>query len=141
MRYREVTTADTINWVELRHALWGGDRSLLRSEADSILVSSTEVCFVAETDPGHLIGFLEISLKTTKSHTYGYLEGWYVEPEYRRHGIGSLLINHAEDWLLHKSVEAIFSDTDRLNYPESLPAHAHSGYTSIRQFTLLKKDL
>ena len=141
MQYREATASDLDTWAEMRCQLWGGDTTQLRSEAVAILGSSSETCFLAESDTGSLVGFLEISVRTTRSHTYGYLEGWYVAPEYRHRGIGSSLIDHAENWLLHRSVEVIFSDTDQANYTESLPAHAHSGYTPIRQFTLLKKDL
>jgi aminoglycoside 6'-N-acetyltransferase I len=125
----------------MRTALRGGDRNQLESEAKSILSSPTEVCFLAATESGRHVGFLEVSLRHTQNHTYGYLEGWYVAPEYKRRGIGSCLIDHAENWLLHHSVEAIFSDTDEANYTESLPAHANSGYTPIRRFTLLKKDV
>jgi len=140
MQYREARPSDLDAWAELRFQLWGGDAAELRSEAIGILQSASETCFVALSDAEDLIGFLEISVRSTKSHTYGYLEGWYVEPDLRRQGIGSSLIEHAENWLLHQSVEAIFSDTDRANYPDSLPAHANSGYSPIREFTLLKKD-
>ena len=141
MQYTQATASDLKPWADLRYDLWGGDRYQLNSEADSILNSETEACFLAKLGTGRPIGFLEISMRTTRSHTYGYLEGWYVAPEYRRQGIGSSLVDQAENWLLHNSIEAIFSDTDQGSYSESLPAHAQSGYTPIRHFTLLKKGL
>jgi aminoglycoside 6'-N-acetyltransferase I len=125
----------------MRFALWGGDTALLRQEALDVLSSESEQCFIAKTDSGEAIGFLEVSCRRTKDHTYGYLEGWYVAPEHRRQGVGTDLIDHAEQWLLHNSIEAFFSDTDQANYPESLPAHARSGYEPIRHFTLLKKHV
>ena len=64
-----------------------------------------------------------------------------MAPAHRRHGIGSALIDQVEQWLPHNSIENIFSDTDNSSYSESLPAHAHSGYIPIREFTLLKKKM
>ena len=141
MRYKQPTAADIRSWVDMRHALWGGKPDQLESEAMGILSSHNDYCLLATTDSGQYVGFIEVSLRHAQLHTYAYIEGWYVDPEYRRHGIGSALIDQAEQWLLHNSVETIFSDTDQANYPESLPAHAHSGYFPIRYFTLLKKKM
>ena len=141
MHYKEATAVDLKPWVNMRHALWGGDPDQLESEAQGILSSSTDNCLLATTESGQYIGFIEVSLRHTQNHSYGYIEGWYVAPAHRRHGIGSALIDQAEQWLLHNSIENIFSDTDKSSYPVSLPAHAHSGYIPIRKFTLLKKKM
>lgn len=141
MHYLEAAVADIEPWVDMRHALWGGHRETLLSEAKKILSSYTDLCFIAKTDLDQHVGFVEVSCRYTEDHTYGYIEGWYVAPDYRRQGIGTTLIDHAEQWLLQSSVEAIFSDTDRANYTESLPAHAKSGYVPLREFTLLKKQV
>jgi aminoglycoside 6'-N-acetyltransferase I len=140
MDYVEASAADLEPWVNMRYALWGGDRELLQSEAKDILSSPKDHCLIAKTESGLPIGFVEVSCRHTRDHTYGYLEGWYVAPEHRRHGIGTALIDHVEQWLLHSYVEALFSDTNQANEPVSLPAHAKSGYVPIRQFTLLKKQ-
>lgn len=141
MLYKEATAADLKPWVDMRQALWGGDPDQLKPEAQGILSSPTDYCLLATTDSGQYVGFIEVSLRHTQDHTYGYIEGWYVAPAHRRHSIGSALIDQAEQWLLHSSVEAIFSDTDQASYPVSMPAHAHSGYIPIREFTLLKKKM
>ena len=141
MHYKEATAVDLKPGVNMRHALWGGDPDQLESEAHGILSSATDNCFLANTDSGQYMGFIEVSLRHTQNHTYGYIEGWYVAPELRRHGIGSALVDQAEQWLLHNSIETIFSDTDKSSDPVSLPAHAHSGYIPIRKFTLLKKKM
>ena len=141
MHYKDATAADLKAWVEMRHALWDGDLDQLESEARGILSSPTDHCLLATTHTGQCIGFIEVALRHTQNHTYGYIEGWYVAPAHRRHGIGSALIDQAEQWLLHNSVEAILSDTDQASYPVSLPAHAHSGYIPIRNFTLLRKKM
>ena len=139
MHYKEATAADLKSWVDMRHELWGGDLGQLETEAHGILSSPTEYCLLATKGSGEYIGFIEVSLRHTEHHTYGYIEGWYVAPAHRKQGIGTALIDQAEQWLLHNLVEAIFSDTDQASYPVSLPAHAHSGYIPIRNFTLFKK--
>ena len=139
MQFKEATAADLKPWVDMRYALWGGNPDQLGSEALDILSSATDHCCLAITDSGQYVGFIEVSVRHTQSHTYGYIEGWYVDQAHRQQGVGSALIDQAEQWLLHYSVEAIFSDTDKANYHDSLPAHAHSGYLPIRYFTLLMK--
>ena len=139
MQYSAATEASLDAWVGLRLMLWGGTRSTLETEARDILDSESDACFLATTDSDKTIGFIEISIRSATFHTYAYIEGWYVAPAHRRQGIGTSLLDHAEQWLLHSAVEAIFSDTDQNIYPDSIAAHAHSGYEPVRHFTLLKK--
>ena len=105
MHYKEATAADLKPWTVMRHSLWGGETGQLESEAQDILSSPADHCLLAMTDTGQYVGFIEVSLRLTQNHTYGYIEGWYVDPAHRQQGIGSALIDQAEQWLL-RGVEA-----------------------------------
>ncbi len=58
---------------------------------------------VAETADRSLVGFVEVDLRShadgcNPAQPVGYIEGWYVAPEFREHGIGRMLIEAAENW-------------------------------------------
>ena len=46
---------------------------------------------------------MEVDLRShadgcSPAQAVGYIEGWYVAKDYRRHGLGGKLISEAEDW-------------------------------------------
>lgn len=66
---------------------------LIDSQADQNQV------FLAEAT-NKVIGFVEVSLRDVAEGAWtspvGYLEAWYVEPEFRKQGIGRKLFTAAE---------------------------------------------
>jgi aminoglycoside 6'-N-acetyltransferase I len=89
-----------LEWARLRQALWPGNP--LSNHADEVMAmlsrtSDTELAFVAEVTSGALAGFAEASLRHDyvngcSSSPVLFLEGVYVEPRFRRQGIGGALI-------------------------------------------------
>src|SRR5690606_33673260 len=93
-------------WARMREALWPSDnpgehaieiaRFLAGDRRDPAEV------FIAFDDAGEAIGFAEASIRPYAEGCYSgrvaYLEGWYVEPSHRRHGIGARLVRAIEDW-------------------------------------------
>jgi GNAT superfamily N-acetyltransferase len=61
----------------------------------------TQLVLVAETDGGQIDRILEASIRPfvedCHSDHVGYLEGWFVEAEYRKNGIG-------REWLNRRNV-------------------------------------
>src|SRR5262247_2588169 len=101
---RRLREGDLPEWARLRHLLWDETAEDEHSEemADIINHPQTQLVLVADTGIGRVVGFLEASIRPfvedCHSDHVGYLEGWFVEEEYRRHGIGRLLVKTAEDW-------------------------------------------
>ena len=62
------------------------------------------------------IGFIDISIRTeyvegASSSPIGYIEGIYIEAQFRKMGIARKLIKLAEDWFVEKGCKEVGSDT------------------------------
>jgi aminoglycoside 6'-N-acetyltransferase I len=111
---------------------------------DGILGSGTEEVFVAERPGGGLCGFLEAALRSRAdgcdSTPVGYIEGWYVDPDLRRHGVGRALLEAAEAWARSRGCRQIASDAELWN-TVSHQAHGSLGYEETARLVHFKKDL
>ena len=103
-RVRKFEIRDLDELFRLRRLLWDGVTATdHQNEILEILANAdTDQIFVAETPIGQLCGFLEASIRPfvedCESDAVGYLEGWFVESQYRQRGIGSRLVREAELW-------------------------------------------
>jgi len=77
------------------------------------------------------VGFIEASVHklTPGCHTspVGYIEGWFVEEEYRKIGIGKLLMEAVETWAIEYGYLEIASDVE-INNVISIEVHKSLGY-------------
>ncbi len=90
-RVRRVTQTDFPDWFRLRKYLWDelDDVDHSAEMADIFEHTETQMVLVAELENGELVGFLEVSIRPfvedCHSEHVGYLEGWFVQPEFRPH--------------------------------------------------------
>lgn len=145
-RVRKLEEDDIGGWFRLRQHLWDemSDEEN-RSEMSGIYENfDTQLVLVAETTGGNLIGFLEASIRPfvedCHSENVGYLEGWWIEPEYRRSGIGKQLVVTAEAWARNKGCMEMASDSE-IGNDVSLEAHLRLGYEETSRLVHLRKDL
>ena len=101
--------------------------------------------FVAETEDGRLVGFLEAGLRSHAdscgtSSPVGYVEGWYVEESHRRQGIGRQLLAAAEGWARRQGCVEMASDA-LIENELSQKAHAALGYEVVARSVLYRKPL
>ena len=142
---RQVRPVDHAEWLRMRLSLWDdcSDDQQVR-EMDEILGSDTEVVFVAERSDGGLCGFLEAAIRPwaigCDSRPVGYVEGWYVDEDVRRQGVGRALVEAAETWARSKGCRQMASDAELWN-DVSHQAHGALGYWETARLVLYKKDL
>ena len=142
---RTVKTKDRPEWLRLRKALWEDcpDEQQER-EMDEILASDTEEVFLAERAGGGLCGMVEASIRSCAdgcdSRPVGYVEGWYVDPDARRLGIGRALVASAESWARLKGCREMASDAHLWN-GVSHQAHEALGFIETERLVHFKKDL
>jgi aminoglycoside 6'-N-acetyltransferase I len=110
------------------------------------IIDHTDTQFVIVADAGDkkLAGFLEASIRPfvedCESDNVGYLEGWFVDPEFRRRGLGRALVAAAETWARSRGASEMASDAEIGNEP-SLKAHTRLGYEETSRLVHLRKEL
>ncbi|MCL4260542.1 MAG: GNAT family N-acetyltransferase, partial [Anaerolineales bacterium] len=98
---RRIATADLPEWLRMRQALWSelSEQDLL-PEMEVILTNPRYAVFIAARNNGGAAGFVEVNLREyaegCETSPVGYIEGWYVDEDVRRQGLGVDLISVAE---------------------------------------------
>ena len=145
-RVRPVVANDAAEWFRLRKLLWDelSDEDHRAEMLDIYEHNETQLVLVAETDSGRLIGFLEASIRPfvedCHSDQVGYLEGWFVEADFRKNGIGRKLVRAAENWAREKGCTEMASDSE-IGNDLSLRVHQNLGYEETSRLVHLRKDL
>jgi len=145
MKIRPLKVPDIPRWAELRAALWPGEPvSELEAEGRAVIAADPPlVVFVAEEGRA-LVGFLELGLRSVAegctSSPVPYVEGWYVEADWRRRGLGSGLMRAAEEWSRAHGYTELGSDTEEVNRL-SRAAHAALGFEEVETLVVFRKPL
>ncbi|HYE95367.1 MAG TPA: GNAT family N-acetyltransferase [Rubricoccaceae bacterium] len=133
-------------WLVFRRALWPDVDEA--THAFEIAEHSTRgdanaAVLVAEADGGALAGFVELSVRErvdgSMEERVGYLEGWYVAPEWRGHGVGRALVEAGEAWTRARGLRELASDAEIEN-EGSIAAHRALGFReTFRVVQFLKR--
>lgn len=125
----------------MRTALWPE-----QTEADMAawLGRRDAVTFVVDGPPGSLCGFAEASVRPfadgCATSPVAYLEGWFVDPEYRRGGVGAALLGAVETWARALGLRELSSDAELVN-ALSMQVHERLGFTECARVVLYSKRL
>ena len=138
---RALREADVAEWARMRTALWpdqtGEDMRLWRARADAATL-------VAERRDGGLCGFAEVAERPWSEGAdrgpVAYLEGWWVDADVRRTGVGAALVHAAEAWARAQGYRHFCSDIEPGN-EASLAAHQALGFSVAGRAILLWKPL
>ena len=148
VRVRPVVRADTPAWLRMRQALWPeDDRGGHAKEIEEFLAgrSSMPLAVLVAVDGAETpIGFVELFIRTyaeeCETDRVAYLEGWYVEPGFRRQGVGRALIAASEQWGRDQGCTEFGSDA-LIDNAISAAAHAALGFVETAQIRCFKKNL
>ena len=133
-RIRAISAEDRDEWVRMRQALWPEeDLAVHPGEIDLYFrgeLSNPVEVLVAEGSEG-LIGFAELSLRNYAegcvTDRVGYLEGWWVDVDHRRLGVGRALVEAAFAWARSHGCTEFASDAD-IDNQVSQRAHEALGF-------------
>ena len=146
MKIRPVAPGDSGEWFRLRAALWP-DCTIERHRSEMAEYTSSQgslIAIVAVRADGGLGGFLEASIRSFAEGCFtgpvGYVEGWYVDSDVRRLGVGAQLIRAAEAWASSLGCKEMASDCLVDNEVSRL-AHSSLGYQEVLRLIHFKKQL
>ena len=144
LRIYRAQETDAAHAASLADRLWSPSPERA-DEFRSIIASDDAAVFIAEAD-GQPVGFAQCGLR----HDYvegkdsdgpvGYLEGVYVEPDYRRRGLARMLASACEDWAREKGLAEFASDTG-LDNEEGLRFHLGAGFEEAGRIICFIKKL
>lgn len=144
VHFFRASEADAASAAALADSMWGADENREQEFLD-LIRSDESAVFLAEAD-GKNIAFAQCGLR----HDYvegkasdgpvGYLEGIYVEEEYRSRGIARMLLFLCEDWARDMGCSEFASDTE-LHNEESLGFHLACGFEEAGRIICFLKKL
>jgi len=129
----------------MRHALWP-DEVGLDGEIAAYLASRfiDAVTFVAERPTGGLAGFVEVGTRSyaegCETQPVAYIEGWYVDPDWRRQSVGRALLGAVEAWARTAGHREVGSDVE-LDNTVSLAAHRAAGYEEVVRLVCFRRTV
>lgn len=148
---RSAKPDDAADWLRMRNALWPelgrDDERTHPGEIAQFFAGSLgnplEV-LLAVDERGTPVGFAELSIRNYAEECVtdrvAYLEGWYVDAEWRRRGVGKALIEAAESWARAQGCTEFGSDA-LLENETSAAAHLALGFEETVQIRCFRKQL
>jgi aminoglycoside 6'-N-acetyltransferase I len=132
--------------ARMRSALWpdtSADEH--RAEMDEYSMPDAKVAtFVAVHHNETLGGFLEAGLRPYADgcHTkpVSYIEGWYVDEDLRKQGVGGELVKAAEQWAMAQGCKEMASDC-LVDNAVSFKSHLALGYEEAERLIHFRKNL
>ncbi len=142
---RPVTPADAYEWLRMRQLLWPSDQPQVHlREMEDLKTQSEASVFVAQRPHSGLCGFLEAGTRPyadgCDTRPVGYIEGWFVDADSRRRGVGRALVAAAEAWARSIGLHEMASDTYLTNQ-DGLVAHLSLGYKETERLIHFAKTL
>ena len=142
---RRVKERDKPEWLRMRQALWPDHTAgEFVTQSEDILNDPMQPVFIVERADGRLGGFLEAGTRKyaegCESSPVGFIEGWYVDEDLRKRGIGSTLVKAAEEWARSQGLTEMASDT-WLDNEVSIQAHLKMGYEEAERLVHFVKKL
>ncbi len=140
-------SVEQAGWLSLRRALWpeGSDAEHLAEMAEFLTQPERYAQFVAYNSSSQAIGFIEASIRSdyvngTESSPVAFLEGIYVLPAHRRHGVARALVAAASDWALSRGIHEFASDA-ALENELSHRVHKRLGFIETERVVYFRKAL
>ena len=146
MKTRLIDAGDRDEWLRMRRALWPESAvDTLEAEMVDILADQdNQAVFVTAKSTGNLGAFIEVSIHPhaigCQTRNVGYIEGWYVDPDLRRSGVGQSLMAAAESWARAKGCREMASDS-LFGIDLGIAAHQACGYTTTAKLVHFMKQL
>ena len=146
VKVRELQSTDHEGWLAMRSALWPHctcERHAMEMH-DYFSQGGSVVTFVAGDGDGQLCGFVEASLRPNAegctTRPVGYIEGIFVQPAFRRRGIGRLLVAAVEQWAVSCGCAEFASDC-HIDNEASILFHRRLGFDIAKRLVHFRRAI
>ncbi|MBH1530072.1 aminoglycoside 6'-N-acetyltransferase [Stenotrophomonas maltophilia] len=141
---RQATPADVAAWAQLRLGLWP-DADDPQEELAESLADAEGAVFLACLAGGEAVGFAEVRLRHdyvngTESSPVGFLEGWYVQPQWQGHAVGRALLAAVQAWTRAAGCSELASDS-RVEDVQAHAAHRACGFEETERVVYFRMVL
>ena len=141
---RRAIDEDKDEWFRMRKGIWtDAPDEYLSFDLDEILESDLDAVFFALVKDLP-IGMIEARIREygegCETSPVGYIEGWFVQEEYRGKNVASALTQAAENWAREKGCTEMASDT-WLDNEAGIRAHVKLGYYEVERLVHFVKQL
>jgi aminoglycoside 6'-N-acetyltransferase I len=120
------------------------DTSGFEEDITGILAATEATPAFGAFDDERLVGFAEAGERPwgdgCETRPVGWLEGIYVEPQYRGRGVGRALVAAVTDWATARGYSELGSDA-ALENEISLQSHTRWGFEETKRVVLFRKRL
>jgi aminoglycoside 6'-N-acetyltransferase I len=146
MDVRLYTPSDRAEWLRMRRALWPHHAAAAEADDADAWRARPDAAVVVAARPGGggLAGFADVGARAyadgCATSPVAYLEGWYVDPDARRSGVGAALVRAAEAWARDRGYAELASDA-LLENVGSQRAHAAVGFAEVERSVKYRKAL
>ena len=132
-------------WRRLREGVYSGiDAAFHETEMRQVFQNKDWHIMLAIVEPETACGMIEVSLRNfvdgCLSRPVGYVEGIYVDPDFRNQGIARGMIEHAEDWCRSRGCSEFATDSEIENH-EAQRFHRHLGFEETYRTVGYRKSL
>ncbi len=141
----KATSKDSLALAKIAIKMWS-EHSLdeLAKEFEDTIDCEESAIFMLMVD-NQAVGFAQCQLRHdyvegTDTSPVGYLEGIFLEQEFRHRGHAKKLLAQCEEWAKNKGCTEFASDCESDN-DESLKFHINMGFTEVNRIICFKKQL
>lgn len=142
---KKAVFGDAADIARLAQKMWS-DSTLedLVKDFENAVEQKQSAVFVL-TEDNKAVGFAQCQLRNdyvegTTGSPVGYLEGIYVEPDYRNRGFAKELLKKCEEWAKEKGCTEFAGDCEPGNN-ESLNFHLKSGFSEANRIICFTKRI
>jgi len=141
----KATSKDSLALAKMAIKMWS-EHSLdeLAKEFEDTIDCRESAIFMLMVD-NQAVGFAQCQLRHdyvegTDTSPVGYLEGIFIEQNFRYRGYAKELLAKCEEWAREKGCTEFASDCESDN-DESLKFHLNTGFTEVNRIICFKKQL
>lgn len=145
VRIEKMTREHADEWRKMRDAVYGSlSHGFHKEEMELVLQSPDRMCRVATGADNSVVGFVQVSLRNIVdgclTSPVGFIEGIYVKPPYRGHGVAGRLVAEATKWSKKRGCVEMATDAE-LDNTDAHAFHKRMGFSETYRIVEFRKRI